>query len=49
MDGPGHDLQSFTLRATEEGLCHLVPRGFWRRYDAVVKQHAEVPDGYLVT
>ncbi|MPN41488.1 hypothetical protein SDC9_189034 [bioreactor metagenome] len=41
-------LQSFMLRATEEGLATCA-QGFWRRYDAVVKQHVEVPDGYLVT
>lgn len=41
-------LQSFMLRATEEGLATCA-QGFWRRYDAVVKQHVEVPEGYLVT
>ena len=40
-------LQSFMLRATEEGLATCA-QGFWRRYDAVVKQHIEVPEGYLV-
>lgn len=41
-------LQSFMLRATEDGLATCA-QGFWRRYDAVVKQHIEVPEGYLVT
>ncbi|MDR0213203.1 MAG: nitroreductase, partial [Comamonas sp.] len=40
-------LQSFMLRATEEGLA-TCPQGFWRRYDSVIKQHIEVPEGYLV-
>lgn len=41
-------LQSFMLRATEEGLATCA-QGFWRRYDAVVRQHIEVPEGYRVT
>ncbi|MBV7418251.1 MULTISPECIES: nitroreductase [Comamonas] len=40
-------LQAFMLRATEEGLATCA-QGFWRRYDAVVKQHLAVPEGYLV-
>lgn len=40
-------LQSFMLRAAEEGLATCA-QGFWRRYDAVVKQHITVPEGYLV-
>ena len=40
-------LQAFMLRATEEGLATCA-QGFWRRYDTVVKQHIEVPEGYLV-
>ncbi|WP_370681589.1 nitroreductase [Comamonas sp. GB3 AK4-5] len=41
-------LQSFMLRATEEGLATCA-QGFWRRYDSIVQQHIEVPEGYLVT
>lgn len=41
-------LQAFMLRATEEGLATCA-QGFWRRYDAVVRQHIEVPEGYRVT
>ena len=41
-------LQSFMLRATEAGLATCA-QGFWRRYDAVIKHHIEVPEGYLVT
>ena len=40
-------LQSFMLRATEEGLATCA-QGFWRRYDAVIKQHIQVPEEYLV-
>ena len=40
-------LQSFMLRATEEGLSTCA-QGFWRRYDTVVKKHIQVPGGYLV-
>lgn len=40
-------LQAFMLRATEEGLATCA-QGFWRRYDRVVKQHVQVPEGYLV-
>jgi len=40
-------LQSFMLRATEEGLATCA-QGFWRRYDGVVKQHLQVPEGYVV-
>lgn len=41
-------LQAFMLRATEEGLATCA-QGFWRRYDAIIKQHIEVPAEYLVT
>lgn len=41
-------LKAFMLRATEEGLATCA-QGFWRRYDAIVKQHIEVPEGYLVS
>ena len=40
-------LQAFMLRATEEGLATCA-QGFWRRYDAVVQQHIQVPEGYQV-
>lgn len=40
-------LQSFMLRATEEGLATCA-QGFWRRYDAVIKRHIEVPAEYRV-
>ena len=41
-------LQAFMLRATEEGLATCA-QGFWRRHDAIVRKHIEVPEGYLVT
>ena len=41
-------LQAFMLRATEEGLATCA-QGFWRRHDAVIKRHIEVPEQYLVT
>lgn len=44
----GNYLQAFMLRATEEGLATCA-QGFWRRYDALIKRHIEVPQGYLVT
>lgn len=44
----GNYLQAFMLGATEEGLATCA-QGFWRRYDEVVRQHIEVPEGYLVT
>lgn len=40
-------LQSFMLRATEEGLATCA-QGFWRRYDALIKQHVQVPEDYMV-
>ena len=44
----GNYLQAFMLRATEEGLATCA-QGFWRRYDALIKRHIPVPEGYLVT
>lgn len=44
----GNYLQAFMLRATEAGLATCA-QGFWRRYDALIKRHIEVPEGYLVT
>lgn len=38
-------LQSLMLAATAAGLATCA-QGFWRRYDAVVRQHVAVPEGY---
>lgn len=41
-------LKAFMLRATEEGLATCA-QGFWRRYDTLIREHIQVPEGYHVT
>ena len=40
-------LQSFMLRATEEGLATCA-QGFWRNFSDFVSQHLALPEGYQI-
>lgn len=39
--------QSLMLAATSAGLATCA-QGYWRRHDALVRRHLQVPDGYLL-